>query len=352
MKYRFGLIKYILLSFFSALSLILPSCSAGSFDEKDVSVIPTPQIIVMYGPGGLGDQGYMDCILSGVQMFKRTHYSDVDIYQYSPSTMEEADRLVNDWLSLPQSNIPALFVVASSDYEALIIKSLSRQSLTDNKRMLMFENDTHLDLPVNIFQISMYGASYLAGVTAAEYVKNLGEDIGTKDALILLAHPNDRTIAKAGAGFKAGFDLVAPDAVAYTEYLADDWTGYASTQTAYQRMSKWSKSYAFVFPVAGGSNQGIFRYTREYPDSPLTAGMDIDQSGLSRNIMGSVIKHIDKVVFDFMETWLSTGELPESTVFGLESGYVDWVLSPRHIQYQSIVDAARQEAIRKEVSEL
>ncbi|MDE7414026.1 MAG: BMP family ABC transporter substrate-binding protein [Muribaculaceae bacterium] len=352
MKHRIVLIKYILLSFFSVLSLILPSCSADNFDERDVSIIPTPQIIVLYGPGGLGDQGYMDCILSGVQMFKRKHYSEVDMYQYSPSTMEEAARLVNDWLSLPQSNVPALFVVASSDYELLITESLSRHSLTNNKRMLMFENDTHLDLPVTIFQMSMYGASYLAGVTAAEYVRNLGEDTGTKNALILLAHPNDKTIAKSGVGFKAGFDSAAPDAVAYTEYLADDWTGYASAQTAYQRMSKWSKDYAFVFPVAGGSNQGIFRYTREYPDSPLTAGMDIDQSGLSRNIMGSVIKHIDKVVFDFMETWLSTGELPESTVFGLESGYVDWILSPRYSQYQSIVDKARQEAIRKEVSEL
>lgn len=334
------------------ITIFCTSCSSDNFDEPDVPVDPTPQIIVMYGPSGLGDQGYMDCILTGVQKFKRTHYAEVDMYQYSPTTMEEAERLLSDWLSLPQSNIPALFVVASSDYEALVTEALSEHSLTDNKRMLMFENDTELDLPITIFQMSMYGASYLAGVTAAEYVRSLGEDAANKDALILLAHPNDVTIAKSGAGFQEGFNSVGLDAKAFTEYLAEDWTGYVSAQAAYQRMSTWSKNYAFVFPVAGGSNQGVYRYTREYPDSPLTAGMDVDQSGLSRNITGSVIKHIDNVVYDFMETWLSTGELPESTVFGLESGYVDWLLSPNYSQYQPIVDAARQEAIRKEAAEL
>lgn len=332
----------------TSLSLVSAACSSEADEPTPAPQEPTPQIIVLYGPSGLGDQGYMDCILTGVQQFKRTYYTEVDMYQYSPSMMEEAERLVTDWLSLPPSNVPALFVVASSDYETLITDALSEHPLTDNKRMLMFENDIRLDLPITIFQLSMYGASYLAGVTAAEYVKGLEEESVRKDALILLAHPNDLTIAKAGAGFQDGFDSAGLDAKAFTEYLADDWTGYASAQIAYQKMSKWAKSYSFVFPVAGGSNQGIFRYTREYPEAPLTAGMDVDQAGLSRNITGSVIKHIDKVVFDFMETWLTTGELPESTVFGLESGYVDWVLSPAYKRYQPIVDAARQEAIRKE----
>jgi hypothetical protein len=336
----------------ASLSLVSSGCSSEEDEPTPPPSEPTPQIIVMYGPSGLGDQGYMDCILTGVQKFKRAHYAEVDMYQYSPTTMEEAERLLTDWLSLPQSNIPALFVVASSDYESLVTEALSEHSLTDNKRMLMFENDTQLNLPITIFRMSMYGASYLAGVTAAEYVKSLGEDVANKDALILLAHPNDITIAKSGAGFQDGFNSVGVDAKAFTEYLAEDWTGYISAQAAYQRMSTWSKNYAFVFPVAGGSNQGIYRYTREYPDSPLTAGMDVDQSGLSRNITGSVIKHIDNVVYDFMETWLTTGELPESTVFGLESGYVDWLLSPHYSQYQQIVDAARQEAIRKEAAEL
>ncbi len=339
-------------SLLATLSLASFACSSEEDEPNPVPTGPTPQIIVMYGPSGLGDQGYMDCILSGVQNFKRNHYAEVDVYQYSPGTMEDAERLLSDWLSLPQSNIPALFVVASADYEGLVKDLFSCYSLTDNKRMLMFETDIEIDLPITMFRMSMYGASYLAGVTAAEYARNLGEEEWRKDALILLAHPNDISIAKAGSGFQAGFESAGLDANTYTEYLAEDWTGYVSAQTAYQRMSKWAKSYAFVFPVAGGSNQGIYRYTREYPNSPLTAGMDVDQSGLSRNITGSVIKHIDQVICDFMETWLATGELPESKVFGLESGYIDWQLAPNYNHYQPIIDAARQDAIRKEAAEL
>ena len=323
---------------------ILGSCSSETSDEQVAT--PTPQIIVMYAPGGLGDQGYNDCILAGVQSFKKKHYREVELYQYSPGTLDEAERLLSDWLSLPESKIPALFVVGSSDYEDLVSDVLAEKKLTSNKRLLLFESDNKDNLPITTFRLSMYGASYLAGATAAQLLEN------GKNALILLAHQGDRTIAKAGEGFRDGFKDSGVNGEAYTEYLAEDWSGYISAQLTYQRMSEWSKSYDFIFPVAGGSNQGVYRFTREYPDSPLTAGMDIDQSGLSRNITGSVIKHTDRVVYNYMDTWLTSGELPESAVFGLESGYTDWELSLRYSQYQPLVERVRAEAIRKEGNEL
>ena len=73
------------------------------------------------------------------------------------------------------------------------------------------------------------------------------------------------------------------------EYLADDWTGYVSASLAYRKMSDWAVDYDFIFPVAGGSNAGIYRYSREFEVSPYLAGMDIDQSSLSNRITGSVI---------------------------------------------------------------
>lgn len=341
-----SLIKYlVLIANLWLLAQIPVGCTSGYSDEPSVAN-PIPQIIVMYAPGGLGDQGYNDCILTGVQSFKKKHYSEVEMYQYSPGTLEEAERLLSDWLSLPESKIPALFVVGSNDYEGLVAEVLRDKALTSNKRLLLFESDNDDNLPITTFRLSMYGASYLAGVTAAQLLEN------GKNALILLAHKGDSTIEKAETGFRDGFKDSGARGEALTEYLADDWTGYVSAQLAYQRMSDWSRNYGYIFPVAGGSNQGIYRFTREHQPSPLTAGMDIDQSGLSRNIAGSVIKHIDKVVFYFMETWLSTGELPDSEVFGLESGYTDWKLSPYFAKYQSAIDEMYLEAKRKEAEEL
>lgn len=325
---------------------VLTSCSDTSEDlgGTDKAI---PQIIVMYAPGGLGDQGYNDCILTGVQNFKKAYYGGVEMYQYSPGSMEQAERLVSDWLSLPGSDIPALFIVASNEYEQLLTGQLTEKSLTSNKRILFFESDNPTGLPVTTFRLSMYGASYLAGVTAGCCMENVG-----KDALVVLAHPGDKVIATADAGFRDGFTSVNSSAEVKTEYLADDWSGYISAPLAYQRMSIWTDSYGFIYPVAGGSNQGIYRYTRENEDAPLTAGMDIDQSGLSRNITGSILKRIDMVVYNYMESWLTTGELPESTTLGLESGYVDWVLSKNYSQYQTDVDAARTVAIKNEETKL
>ena len=330
-------------------SVMMVACSSDS-NEPDIPDGPTPQIIVLYGPGGLGDQGYNDRILVGVQNFKKEHHDDVDMYQYSPGSVEDAKRLLSDRLSLPESDIPALFVAASNDYEGIVTEALEYRQLTSNKRLLLFESDNVAGLPVTTFRMSMYGASYLAGVTASAYVADKSSCHG--NVLVLLAHPGDNTIARAGNGFSEGFNSRNPGYLVSTEYLADDWSGYISAQTAYQNMSRWSQSYDFIFPVAGGSNQGIYRYTREHDGAPLTAGMDVDQSGLSRNITGSVIKQIDKVIYNYMETWLTTGELPESGIFGLKSGYTDWLLSPYFLQYESIVDAARSEAMEMEEREL
>lgn len=332
----------------------LSGLSACSSDDDAYTPLasPRPQVVVMYAPGGLGDQGYNDCILAGVQSFKKNFYGKADVYQYSPGSINEAERLLTDWLSLPESDVPALFVVASDDYEALTGMCLRRHPLSANKRILLFESDNEMGLPVTTFHLTMAGASYLAGVTAATYIDGLRQTGESKDALIVLAHPDDAVTAQAAASFSDGFYATTSAAKVDTEYLADDWTGYVSAQLAYQNMDRWSQSYSFVFPVAGGSNSGIYRYTREYADAPLTAGMDIDQSALSRNITGSVIKHIDSVVYNYLEAWLTDGELPESAVFGLESGYTDWQLSPFFTQYEPVVAAARDEAVRKEKSQL
>lgn len=62
---------------------------AGSFsscsEEKDEPQEPTvtPQIIFLFSPGGLGDMSYNDCILEGVQRFRKDN-PEVDIFMNSP----------------------------------------------------------------------------------------------------------------------------------------------------------------------------------------------------------------------------------------------------------------------------
>ncbi|MDY5767395.1 MAG: BMP family ABC transporter substrate-binding protein [Alloprevotella sp.] len=322
--------KLILLVF------LLYSCSDN---EPVVPAAVKKQIIVMYSPGGLGDNGYNDCILRGMQTFRMKHYEEADIYQYSPQGLDEARRLLTDWLSLPASEVPALFVVASSDYEGLVNELVAAHPLTSNKRMLMFES--HLSgLPVTTFQISMYGASFLAGVTAAEESGN---------ALIVLAYEGEQVTKTAADGFRDGYAYAAGSGRIDTEYLATDWTGFVSAPQAFRNMERWSEAYQFIFPVAGGSNSGIYRYAREHDASPLLAGMDVDQSPLSNHITGSVVKHIDLLIGEYLTQWFNTGTLPASRIYGLQSGYTDWQLAPQYKnRFQSSVEAARQTAVEAE----
>lgn len=315
-------------------SALFTSCA----EEKDEPQGPTatPQIIFLFSPGGLGDMSYNDCILEGVQRFRKDN-PGVDIFMYSPRGFEESERIFRDWLERPASDIPVLFVFASSDYDDLVSEATSGIQLAQNKQILVFESRREFNESVSSFQISMYGASYLAGITAASTGDN-------REALVVLANPTDSPISLAKDGFIAGYGKECP-----VEYLADDWTGYISSTLTYQKMTEWAQDYGFIFPVAGGSNSGIYRYSREYAQCPYLAGMDIDQSALSKRITGSVVKHIDRLVYNYLSEWVNTGNLPLSKVYGLESGFIDWQISPAYqALFGEIVESHRQEALNKE----
>lgn len=320
------------------LGILIMSAGCSSRSEEPDPDPVTPQIIFLFSPGGLGDMSYNDCILEGVQLFKKTH-PEIDIFLSSPPDMETAERIYTDWLKRPGSDIPVAFVLASSDYQPLVDRYLEDYTLTENKRILLFESTTrYADSRISTFQISMFGASYLAGAAAGRLCEG-------RRSLVLLGSSSDLPIRYARDGFIAGLGTSNYD----VEYLASDWTGFVMANATYQRMSRWASDYGFIFPVAGGSNAGIYRYTRENPESPLLAGMDIDQSSLSNNITGSVVKLFDRVIQEYFSLWLATGDFPASTVYGLESGFVDWYLSPRYeALLKEVKEANLREAVEKE----
>lgn len=320
------------------ISVIL-STSCGSGDNE-AAVAPRPQIIVIFAPGGLGDRCYNDCILRGITSFKKVHDDDVDMYVYAPASLDDAERVFSDWLSLPESDIPALTVLGSGDYMEMSSRLLPQKPLTSNKRVLLFESANPHGLPISTFQISTYGASYLAGACVAE--------AGLRP-LVLLSNPDDLPIRAAGDGFKAGYGSLSGMPVD-TEFLADDWHGYLMASETYTMMPGWAERYGFIFPIAGGSNAGLYRYSREYPlASPRLVGVDVDQSSLSGLIIGSVVKHIDVLLGEYLERWLSEGELSGSKVYGLESGYSEWLLSPRYEGiFEDMVENITPEAIKQE----
>lgn len=334
-------IKISTINLLFALCMMLLSCK-GSEDETPQTPTQQKLVIAMFSPGGLGDRGYNDQVLYGLQTVHKEH-PDCAMLMESPHTMEDAEKIFTDWLDTRSTGIPCMFILASAEYEEMAHRVLDKQRYDmADKAILLYETDTEFACPqVYTFKINMYGASYLAGACVA--------GMGLQSPLIMLGSSNDMETRTAADGFTDGF-MEATGRKADLGFFSSDWNGYIMSQQAYEMMPDLSRGHDFIFPVAGGTNLGIYRYLRDHPDGPLTAGMDIDQSPFSNNIVGSLVKHIDRLVMDGITAWLNNPVNDQKHVeFGLESGYIDWQLSDRFGQYAASVEANRAKAIEKEL---
>ena len=65
-----------------------------------------------------------------------------------------------------------------------------------------------------------------------------------------------------------------------------------------------------------------------------------------KRFTGSVIKHIDQLIYRYLTEWVVTGIMPENQLYGLESGYADWLVAPRYVNdFSSLVNGMRRQAI-------
>ena len=316
-------------------SLLLVSCSDGE-DALRYNPYASKQAIVLISPGGIGDMGYNDQILRGIQQVKEE--KDFMLLFSSPSSLEEARRIFGDWLDMDTEGIDCLFILGGNEYEGMARELLKGGKYPD-KKVLLFET---LDskIPAYTFSISMYGACYLAGGLAFPFTSD--------KAAVLCGNSNDATVRRAAEGFVKGYaDHGGRSADIYC--LADDWTGYTMPDSAYRMVARLAGEYGYFFPLAGGSNLGMFRYAREYPGGFYMAGMDVDQSGYSSRITCSVVKNIDRLIGHYLDLWLEGEPIPRNEVYGLESGYIDIVVSPGYEEtLLPIVFSLKDRAVEEE----
>jgi basic membrane protein A len=332
------------------IGILLPLCAltACGDDEEhttDAQDALRPAITVIFSPGGLGDGGYNDLIMQGVQQVYKSR-SDVDITFYSPASSDEGDaRFRRWWQGRTDDGQRELYILAGSDYETLAAQCATLYDpLPDGKEVLLFESDIQPSPSISTFRISMYGAAYLCGKAITL--------MGCSAPVVLLSNPQDQAIQVAADGFIDGYNSGASEWAdpVETRFLADDWHGYTMPDSAYRATEQLMQEYDFVFGVAGGSNAGIYRYFREYPlGRNWTAGMDVDQSAYSNKVVGSLVKHIDVLIEDYLNSWADGNGLPRHRVYGLESKYEEWVVAGEYDEFfEGFVDEYQPEAIEKE----
>ena len=304
-----------------------------------------PEITVLFTPDGLGDMSYNDEILRGIELFMNEPDPVFYISFMTPEDLEDVEFLTQMWWDdrdvsySDDGSIPRrLLVMASSEYADIARKVVDPSLLNKDLSIIAFETEDNGDPtdPIKTFEFSLYGTSWLAGRTARE--------LGCKSPLVLLGNASNETTYDGVDGFMDGYRKGAA-----LDVLADDWTGYGMAMEAYQRMHFWANTFDFIYSISGGSNMGIYRYLRENPDCGIyTAGMDVDQSPYSTLIVGSMVKRIDLVLYDYLSNWYYEKEIPSHQKFGLESGYMYWQIPDRYSYLRPAIDALRPEAIEKE----
>lgn len=269
---------------------------------------------------GNGDNGYNDLVLAGVIRFYNSH-GDVKVSLLNPGSTEEAEVIYQDWKEATSGQSEkSVIIFASDDYKEMILNSST--PLDANQRAIFFENhESNVPENVTTFCISRYGVSYLAGAMAAE----------SNEAHVVAAFENDGIIHEALTGFYDGY-LDAGGKNVIVDYLAEDESGYAMPNKAYSLAADIDQ--AFIFPIAGGSNNGIYKYSRDNMFSlQLVAGMDVDCSDYTTRVPFSILVHIDNVIYNLLDQWYAEGKLPVHIDYGfLDKEAVELVVNPHFLE--------------------
>ena len=290
---------------------------AGCGKEELGSDLSHARVEVVFSPGGVGDQGYNDKILRGLQRAAIQYGFTLAIH--IPEAKEQGVSIYEDWLAdtLSIGCERSLFVFAGSEYEYL----LEELSLPEDSRkdVLMFETDRQRE-GIYTFSVGCYAASYLAGATSV--MDNYGME---QKALVIAANPHDPQVKRAVDGYRDGYLAAGGDGcdVHYLSEAPDG--GYRMPDEAYRYCMEHSGNYLYYFSAAGASNKGVYRFSREKME--LAVGMDDDMSLFSFLINISVVKHMDRAVVDVLGALLRNRHIPYHQKFTYSSGYEEMVFS-------------------------
>lgn len=302
--------------------IVLVSCS----DDDSRFVADNAErweVIALFPESGLGDQGYNDNTLRGMEE-AALERNNISLAYFTPDEGEDMGEFFRALLYYKlEENSHMLLVLAGSEYRNLarsLMADTSRYPDIDRKQVLLFESE-EVEERVHTFRILFDRASYQLGQLAASRATQ---------AAVLLGSSTDPNISKAAQGFAEGFKASGggePEIHA----LADTPAGFAMPNEAYSYAAKWVDAHAdartFIYPLAGGSNHGVYRFTREYGDCLWTAGVDVDQSRFSKDIIASVVKHTNRIIKQYLVDWCDGKELPKHTDYDLESGMIEVVES-------------------------
>lgn len=298
--------------------LILASCDKEQLANTEASN-QAYEVELLFSPHGLGDGGYNDLALYGISQAQKDLGFEIEIH--NPQSIQEGWQCFEEWQK-NSSEKKRLFIFCSNSYEELLRKASLPQDA--NSTILMYETEENVPGVVS-FNIEGYGAAYCIGCLAS---------VVSERAAVMLANEYDKNIASIAQGFADGYQSQHDMEVPFY-YLANESNeGYAAEEDAYKLVTQLYQDYDFIFPIAGKSNQGLYRFTREYGRGCYTAGIDGDMSAYSDALLCSLVRRMDKVLYDYVKMWMERPEeMPQYKHYLLSDGYSEIVISEDYEEF-------------------
>ena len=313
-------------------------------DEEQPSTAPL--VTVIYGPNSLGDRSYCDKIYRGVEASASKH--GIRTLHLVPESMEQGQTYLEvmfQQMESAQDSVRRLFIATSPVYDEFIRKNNRRLERNPNADLLYLETSTPLEGKGSTLYIDYYGAMYMAGCFS-KYT------ISFDLLLLVLANPYTQSVVEAGEGFVDGYNDTTDSVwkkILKIKYLSDEpGGGFQLADTTalriYQEVANEEDGNVCVVPVCGGAMNAFYRIL---PSLSYYICID-DYISLNDPFhFANVIKHIDRVLDDYIEKWLNA-TMPKHQTFGLADGGTEFNFGDDFGSKDSIVDSVRQVAIRKE----
>ena len=330
--------KQLLISALCVFSLLLLT-SCDSTDDAAAGE-ETWEVTAILTTTGLGDLGYNDQMYLGFCYVREE--LDCDVIVRSPSSVADANAMAEAWMaSKAPKNKHRLLVLCDETYSGLV-RQEGWQS-TDNSAILQLDSDDET-LPVYTRSMPLYGACYAVG-----RMMNKLPDSANKHAAVVMANNVDNAIVEGREGFVQGATEAGVSVDTY--YLSDNaGEGYNLSDSIYHLCYAIAPETFFMLPLAGGSNNGVYRYGREkHDDNIMTCALDSDLAYTSYCSVFGIMKNIDQVILDFCRNWRAGTENEQHARCGIGSGYVEVQISPLYTDdFTPQLEAILPEAIQLE----
>lgn len=304
---------------------VMTGCSDDETVVADNLSTQDRKVSLLLSVGGLGDNGYNDCIAQGVMRFTKSTNTDLSLL--SPDDADEARNMFSAWIDRDGLRDSSVLIVDNT-YEALIPDDMTGK-LGKGSRILVVDgmSETY-PAGVSSVRICRYGASYLAGAMSQEF-----------DAIVMMAMPGFPILEEAKNGFLHGYGKYKKEGVgSKVVYLADDASGFAMPDKAHHLLSEIA-SDQMIFPLMGGSVAGVVNYLNsDIFALPLLIGMDSDMAGMSSRIPFSLTVHIDRILNGYLDNWIKGEDWDKVNTYGLHNGGMEIVVSEDFRKYLNIWD--------------